>query len=238
MKEQFIRQGGMHILYDSDAVSRFLPAWFEREALKADGAVEHETASGRMPAIFFTIGGAAFVLKHYRRGGWPGRLIRDRYGYLGEAAVRSFREWRLLAELQKLGLPAPAPCAARYQRRGLCYTADLITFRCHGTEPLSQVLMRERLPAERWRALGMILRRFHDAGVYHADLNAHNILLGGHTEEIFVVDFDKARIIGADARRLMHNLARLQHSLSRLRSQSVSFMYEPWNFSELLTGYQ
>ncbi len=238
MKEQFIRQDGTHILYDGDAVPQFAPAWFDRGALQSAGAVERETASGRAPAVFFTAQGGDFVLKHYRRGGWPGRFIRDAYCYGGEATVRSFHEWRLLAELQRLGLPAPAPCAARYRRCGGHYTADLITFRCPGVQPLSQMLAHGRLPAERWHALGAVLRRFHNAGVYHADLNAHNVLLGESTAAVFLVDFDRARIMGAGDARLERNLARLKRSLVKLRRQSQTFAYKDTDFSELLTAYQ
>ncbi len=239
MKEQFIRQGDTHILYDGDAVPQFAPAWFDRGALEAGGAVEREAAEGRAPVVFFTVpGGGEFVLKHYRRGGWPRRFIRDTYCYLGEAAARSFHEWWLLAELQRQGLPAPVPCAARYRRNGLCYTADLITFCYRGVEPLSRVLVRRRLSADRWSALGAVLRRFHDAGVYHADLNAHNVLIGECAESVFLVDFDKARIIDAGAARLERNLRRLQRSLVKLRAQSSVFMYEDADFSELLAGYR
>ncbi len=231
----------MHILYDGDAVPRFSSAWFDRDALERAGAAR-ETDGGRAPAVFFTAdavaGGGEFVLKHYRRGGWPGRFIRDTYCYAGEAAVRSFREWRLLAELQRLGLPAPAPCAARYRRSGGCYSADLITFRLHA-RPLSRLLTQARLPAAHWRALGAVLRRFHAAGVHHADLNAHNVLLGDATQAIFLVDFDKARIVaGARAARFAGNLKRLRRSLLKLRSRSAVFMYEDRDFSELLAGYR
>ena len=243
MKEQVIHRGGAHILYDGDAVPQFDPAWFNRDTLARSGAVEHETRGGREPAVFFSAAGGDFVLKHYRRGGWPGRFIRDVYCYTGEAAVRSFREWRLLVELRNRGLPVPAPCAAQYHRRGMFYTADLITFRCGGTRPLSEVLTRERISADRWYAIGVTLQCFYDAGVCHADLNAHNVLLderfveGGESEKgepVFLVDFDKAKIGG----EMESALRRLRRSLEKLRSQSPAFAYEDGDFVELLEGYR
>ena len=237
MKQQFIRQGGVHILYDSDAAPQFSPDWFAPDTLSHANACERVAQGGRVPALFFTQGDDSFVLKRYHRGGWLGRCVRNTYCYAGEAAVRSFHEWRLLAELQRLSLPAPAPCAARYRRQGMCYTADLITLRLHA-QPLSQVLIRERLLASRWRALGAVLRRFHDAGVYHADLNAHNILIGDGEHDFFVVDFDKARIIAAaKVSRFTGNLKRLRRSLLKLKTQSSVFMYEDKDFSELAGGY-
>ncbi len=249
MKELFIRQNGTHILYDGDAAPRFSPDWFDLDALRRAGAVERETRSGRAPAVFFSAQGDALVLKHYRRGGLPGRFVRDAYFGVKEGAVRSFREWRLLAELQRLKLPAPRPCAARYRRCGISkmyYTADLITFRIPGTRPLSQALARGnnqsdhdagRPPSEQWRAIGATIRRFHDAGVHHADLNAHNVLLGESAAEVFLVDFDKARVITADDARLQANLKRLRRSLDKLRTQSPGFAYEDEDFARLLSGY-
>jgi len=236
MKQQFIRQGGVHILYNADAMPRCLSSWFDRVAPES-GDPEQTACGGRAPVLFFTDNGDEFVLKHYCRGGWLGRFVRDRYCYTGDASVRSFREWRLLAELQRLGLPAPVPHAARYCRYGWCYSADLITVRLPG-RPLSQLLMQACLPAERWRAIGAVLRRFHDAGIYHADLNAHNILLGDNVRAIFLVDFDKARIIArANIGRFAGNLKRLQRSLVKLRAQSAAFMYQDRDFSELIEGY-
>ena len=130
------------------------------------------------------------------------------------------------------------PCAARYRRCGLFYTADLITFRLPA-RPLSQHLIQEPLDAGRWRAIGVVLRRFHDAGVYHADLNAHNILLGTDDETVFLVDFDKARIItNAPLTRFAGNLKRLRRSLLKLRSQLPAFHYEDRDFASLFAAYQ
>ena len=238
-----MRQSGVRILYDDAAAPQFDPAWFDRGSLVRSGAVERETGGGRAPAVFFAAAGDDFVFKHYRRGGWPGRFIREVYFYAGEAMVRSFREWRLLAKLRELSLPVPVPCAARYRRRGTLYTADLITFRCGGTKPLSEVLTRGRLSADGWRTIGAVLRRFDGAGVCHADLNAHNVLLderfvarddsrGG--EPVFLVDFDKAKIGGG----MESSLRRLRRSLAKLRSQSPAFAYKDENFLELLAGYQ
>ena len=61
----------------------------------------------------------------------------------------------------------------------------------------------------RWAAIGRCLRRFHDAGVQHADLNAHNIMLG-EQGEVWVLDFDRGRLRhpGAWRERVLDRLAR------------------------------
>src|SRR5690606_40044036 len=88
-------------------------------------------------------------------GGWeqrrmrPGGLVADlsgcRYLWTGADRTRSFAEWRLLARLRALELPVPQPVAARYVRRGLTYTADLITQMLENTITLAQALVDARV---------------------------------------------------------------------------------------------
>ena len=74
--------------------------------------------------------------------------------------------------------------------------------------------MPARWACDAWAAIGRCIRRFHDYGLCHADLNAHNILLRGD-REVFLIDFDRC------ARRQPGmwrdaNLARLRRSLDKL----------------------
>ena len=236
--ERFIREGGTHILYDGDSGTPFDPAWFDRESLGRMGAVTGETAnSGRVPAIFFKAAGEEFVLKHYRRGGAPGRVVRDTYLYRGEDRVRSFREWRVLADLRRRFAAVPVPFAARYRRSGAFYTADLITFRIPGVRPLSRVL-RERSLGGSWRTVGEAIAALHNANVYHPDLNAHNVLIdeGGG---VYVVDFDKAYVVAGPGagNRLGRNVRRLQVSLLKLKKQFPGFAYEEEDSVEWVEAY-
>src|SRR5688572_13334576 len=56
-----------------------------------------------------------------------------------------------------------------------------------------RLLAAGRMDDARWAAIGRCLRHFHDAGVQHADLNAHNIMLG-EKREVWVLDFDRGRL--------------------------------------------
>ena len=94
--------------------------------------------------------------------------------------------------------------AARVQRSGLFYRADIVTERIDNAESLAQQLARAPLPPEQWREIGRCLRRFHAAAVWHPDMTAHNVLLSG--QQVYLVDFDKSRFDGAPA-RLARNLA-------------------------------
>jgi 3-deoxy-D-manno-octulosonic acid kinase len=137
------------------------------------------------------------------------RLVRDRFLWLGEERTRSFRELRLLGELRGRGLPVPAPVAARYRRGLVSYRAELITELLPQVQSLTATLADGRMDDARWSAVGRCLRRFHDAGVQHADLNADNVMLGPQGE-VWVLDFDRGRLRepGAWRERVLDRLAR------------------------------
>jgi 3-deoxy-D-manno-octulosonic acid kinase len=196
------------ILYDSRRVADAGPQLFDREHWRARGALR-ELVAGRGSIQLIEDGSRSWVLRRYLRGGFAARFANDRYLWLGEDRTRSFRELRLLACLQALGLPVPAPVAGRYRRRGLAYGAELITERLVGARSMEAVLAAGDMNDARWAAVGRCLRRFHDAGVQHADLNARNIMLGPALE-VWVLDFDRGRLRrpGGWSRRVLDRLAR------------------------------
>jgi 3-deoxy-D-manno-octulosonic acid kinase len=206
--------GAGAILYDPSLVDQPSAADFEPSALERAGRLLRGTAGGRGSAWFVAAhGGGEWVLRHFRRGGLVARLVSDRYLYTGEARVRAFREFRLLAELARLGLPAPRPVAARCVRTGPFYRADLLTVAIPHVRSLAE-LAGTGLAAEAWRAVGACVRRFHDALVCHADLNAHNVLIDGRGA-VWLVDFDRGSRRAA-GRWQEANLARLEHSLVKV----------------------
>lgn len=155
-----------------------------------------------------------WVLRHYLRGGLPGRLIRDRYLWLGESLARPFAEWRLLFEMfHELELPVPRPVAARVERAGLWYRGGIITERMEGVA-LAEALAQDGLDPELWQAVGHCLARFHRVGIAHADLNAHNILIAadGH---VSLLDFDRGRRRSPGPWRWW-NIRRLARSLEKI----------------------
>lgn len=189
--------------------------WIERNALE-------EFAGGRGSVSVLRTQEGDWVLRHYRRGGLAARVSADRYFWSGANATRSFREWRLLAELQRLGLPAPAPVAARYERIGLFYRADIITVRLTNAVTLAQAIRGHALPEETWHRIGRTIARFHAAGVHHADLNANNIMLSG--ADVYLLDFDRGRIRARGAWESVV-IARLKRSLEKLRAPDPQMQF-------------
>jgi 3-deoxy-D-manno-octulosonic acid kinase len=211
---RFLEYTGGAMLYDSSRAGNAVAGWLDAEWWRGRGSLT-PVGAGRGAACFIEADGRSLVLRHYRRGGLVARVLRDRYLWRSAERTRSFREWHLLYQLQRAGLPVPVPVAAGFRRRGSSYTCDLLVQRIPATRTLAACVAAGPLPIERWIALGRTLRQFHVRGVCHADLNAHNVLLGEGTTDVWLVDFDRGSLRApgwwCDA-----NLARLHRSLAKI----------------------
>lgn len=191
---------------------------------------------GRGAAWFIAHGAEQWVLRHYRRGGFAARLAEDRYVWLGEERVRSFAEYRLLACLLERGLPVPVPVAAGYRRQGPAYRCDLITRRIRTAMPLSETLAAQPLDAARWTSIGAAVGRLHTAGLDHADLNAHNILLDA-TGAVSIIDLDRGRL-RAGRGWAAGNLRRLHRSLRKIAADLPAGRFGDEDWRSVLAGYR
>jgi 3-deoxy-D-manno-octulosonic acid kinase len=230
---QALAQGAM--LYDGSRLDQMQPEQFEMNYWQSQPNPPELATGGRGTVVF--IGGDQFswALRHYRRGGLPGRVLSDQFLFLGENPTRSFREFRLLAMLYDMGLPVPRPVAARYVRSGAIYRADLITARIPEARPLSSLLDSAELGNEIWANTGKLIRRFHDAGVCHADLNAHNIMVNS-SGELFLLDFDRGTI-RQDGQWKQANLQRLRRSLDKISGANPGINVSEADWSRLLEAY-
>lgn len=226
---------GGAMLYDASRIGNLTPASFDPSHWRARGEIEGESR-GRGAVQFIGTQGRRWVLRHYRRGGFMARLLPDRYLWSGEAAARPFAEWQLTYHLHRAGLPVPAPVAARYQQDGLTYRGDIITERLIETLPLAECLRVGALSLLNWIAIGRCIRRFHDLGVCHADLNARNVLLG-RADEVFLVDFDRGSLrkpgLWCDA-----NLVRLRRALEKVTYALPAERFTEADWHGLLDGYR
>lgn len=222
------------VLCNAAAEVQAVPAWFEPRYWISRGSVVG-SSPGRGATLQFEEGGRRFVLRHYRRGGMVSGVLADRFVWAGESRTRPLRELQLNLRLHAAGLPVPLPVAARYERDGRTYRADFITELLPATESLAARLARSDLGLPAWAAIGRCIRRFHDHGLCHADLNAHNILLRGESE-VFLVDFDRcarrAPGLWSDA-----NLARLRRSLDKLEDGRPQRRFDDAQWHCLLAAY-
>jgi 3-deoxy-D-manno-octulosonic acid kinase len=226
---------GGAMLYDSSRAGNAAPDWLDASWWAARGAVS-AASEGRGSAALIEADGRSLVLRHYRRGGFVARLVADRYWWRGAERTRSFREWHLLYHMYRAGLPVPMPIAAGYRRSGRTYTADLLVQRIPGARSLAQAVGAAPLPLATWMAIGRCLRHFHARGICHADLNAHNILLGAAEDEIWVIDFDRGSLRSpgwwSDA-----NLVRLQRSLLKHTAGTGAERFSAADWQMLLDSY-
>lgn len=169
---------------------------------------------GRGSAWFVTGAFGDAVLRRYRRGGMLGRIVHDRYVWQGVESTRCVREYRLLRALHAQQLPVPAPLAAGWWRQGPTYRQALLTARVPQSESLAGRLARNMHVAP-WDAAGAMIARFHLAGVDHADLNAHNILVDAE-ERLWLIDFDRGSQGAHNANVGERNLQRLRRSLNKI----------------------
>jgi 3-deoxy-D-manno-octulosonic acid kinase len=233
-EEALARWAGGAMLYDASALGQSEPHLFDLGFWQQAGSVE-TTSGGRGTVAFVrTPQGERWVLRHYRRGGLVARLSDDRYLWTGEARTRSFHEWRLLRQLREWQLPVPRPIAAGYTRNGMSYRADLLTEELPVRLTLAQALQAGALPASAWEAVGHCVGALHARGVQHADLNAHNLLLGAQGA-VYVLDFDRGRI---RARGAWENdvLLRLQRSLRKVTTGLPPDRFGADQWQALLAG--
>ena len=224
------------ILFDPTVAPQVERAWFERDYWRHRDALR-VLAGGRGGVAVIDTPAGECVLRHYHRGGLIAKLSADRYVWQGAARTRSFAEFRLLETMRAMGLPVPVPIASRYCRHGLLYTADLITARIADARTLAECLAQGELDAALATAVGALVARFHRAGVRHADLNAHNVLLA--PDGLYLIDFDRGRLRSPAARWQAANLQRLRRSLLKEdagESNPATFDEELWQ--PLLRGYQ
>jgi len=177
-------------------------AGFEEEAAGA-GLRSRETwerlllgaaiGSGRGGAARLVLpGGSRVVLKRMRRGGVMAPVWRERFPGTG----------RLLANLTvpmeaiSRGVPTPEPVAMLMMegpRR--MFSAWIALTEITGTEDLLTRLRRPPAPGiEEMRSVLETVRRTHDAGLRHRDLNLGNLLVGDGEEgwTVHIIDLDRA----------------------------------------------
>lgn len=157
----------------------------------------------------------ALVRKHYFRGGLVANWNRDHYWFLGESSCRSFHEFRVLNEVLERGLPAPQVVAAFYWRRGLRYQAELYTSLIPQALSLQQLISMQTAELEHFKAAGRCIRQFHNAGLWHADLNAMNLVFDAE-DQCYLLDFDQARWRKPKAKWKHENLSRLLRSIDKI----------------------
>lgn len=233
-EEALARIAGGAMLYDASCLGHPDACVFEAGHWQQSGTLQSATGGRGTVAFITTPQGQRWVLRHYRRGGVVARWLGDRYLWTGESQTRSFAEWRLLRQLRAWNLPVPRPVAARYHRAGLLYRADLLTAELPTRTTLAAALRAAPVAVEMWQAVGRCVRGLHARGVQHADLNAHNLLLG-EDGTVYVLDFDRGRVRPRGPWE-QQVLARLQRSLRKVTTGLPGDRFGDQQWAQLLRG--
>jgi 3-deoxy-D-manno-octulosonic acid kinase len=185
-----------------------LERWLGGAATAGEGRAA--TALAALPG-----GRARVVVRRMRHGGWLGPLLGARY----LDAERAARELDATAVLRARGAPVPEPVFALALRRGTCWAHALATVYEEGAADALAFLASapgEERVLRAAAACGAALRRFHDAGGRHADLQIKNLLVreARAGAEVIVIDLDRgAAGAPADPARRARELGRLWRSL-------------------------
>ncbi len=181
-------------------------------------------------------GGRAVYVRQYRRGGLMRLLWKDLYLRRPE---RPLIELVATEVARAAGCPVPTVLAVCVQEAGLFYRAWIVTEEVDGARDFieayrdSDTERRRRL----LRDVGVQVRALESAGVYHADLNGHNVLVddGGR---ITFIDFDRAYVDRpGQTERSRGVMQRFLRSLTKL-CQALAVEAEPDALRLLESGYR
>lgn len=204
------------------------------DSVLASGATLHQWAAGHDDRAHFVGRGTVYsipaptpgpdarkrwVVRHFERGGAMAMHMRDRYLRVGR--LRPWRELAASVTARTRGVRTPAVVCAVAYPDGVCYRADMVTEAVPDARTLADTLL-DHDGSRGWLVAmsraGEVIRRLAELGVFHVDLNAHNILFpSGPDAECFVVDLDRARILrrrSPSARERMQ--ARLTRSIMKI----------------------
>ena len=201
---------------------------------------------GRGTTFRIFIKGIGYVIvRRYRHGGLFGKVFRDRY-FFGH---RALEELFCLTTASIRGVPVPEALGVSERRRRFWfipspfYTALIATTEIADSINLPVFLNGvddTKLRGEVLLRAGAAIKKMHDAGIHHKDLNMNNLLVKTGEDAIFIIDFDRAKIFPLLTDRLrLRSLKRLLRSVRKLaRLGDINDKNINDNdFLHILTGY-
>ena len=228
-----------HYLFNKDLVAEDLSLFDELPGASSNNM-------GRGTVYFRSVntraGDSNVVVKQYRRGGMVRHFNRDLYWHSHYSKSRVWLEFMLLAKMTTMGLPVPVPIAGRVKRKfSYLFESTIVTQEIEQAETFADCLKQHSGLSSNhalWQKTGETIKRFHNANIYHADLNASNILITKH-HDIYLIDFDKGQHSPNSTSDWKNkNLDRLQRSLLKYQRADSQFQYSAERWAALLAGYE
>lgn len=209
-------------------------AWAEA-VVRGEAQVVGSVGGGRAahPLVRLPDGGEG-VVRRYHRGGLVRHLNRDRYF----AGHRAFEELAATERARAAGVAAPEVLVAAEHPARPGYRALLATRRIEGAVGIDRWLSGAGdTGVAVLEAAGEQIRRMHQAGIAHPDLNLRNLLVApgrDGTPSVHLIDFDRARLSAEPVppSRRASDLLRLVRSAAKLR-----LALAPGQWEALARGY-
>ncbi len=235
MMEVLNKQEGHYFWqYDRSCFEEMSSSIFEADYWKEKNAITGQE-SGRGTTWFLKHKDHELVLRHYLRGGFIRHLSHDRYIFTGMKNTRSIAEFDILTKLLEKKLPVPKPAATQVIKHGLFYEADLLTHKIPSAQDLVQVLQHTQAK-EFFQELGSVIAKFHQLGVFHADMNIQNILQDNQGK-FWLIDFDRAQILTPHAKWQQATLNRLKRSFEKERGR-FDIRWDDKDWDAFMKGYK
>lgn len=233
--EKTVKNGNIYCRFNESLTKAFVIDFFDSQYWQQKQAITG-TAKGRGVTYFIENASQHWVLKHYFRGGLIGKLINDRYIYTGINNTRAIEEYELLKKMQLLGLPVPTPIAVKITKHLFFYQADILTSRITNAKDIVGLLSQKSISKELWQAVGKAIKQFHQHGIYHDDLNCHNILIDNNNK-VWLIDFDRSKQKNIEKNWQEANLERLLRSFNKEKNRLDNFYWHNNDWQHLISGY-
>jgi len=171
------------------------------------------------------------VIRHYRRGGKVQKFIKDIFW----GRSRPLRELWIGHQAMEQGVPTAEIVAACHTNvfwrlhRGDLISKEIVPGKDLATylAELPQPLPKERVLEKRKAVamVGTLVRKMHDVGIFHGDLNLKNIILQvSESGDIkgYIIDFDKSFLRSPLREKMrVRNLFRLNRSAEKFKRQGL-----------------
>ena len=174
----------------------------------------------RKSAFRLALDGVELFARRGRRGGMIASILSD--VYLG-IAPRPLTELAVTVEAMRRGIRVAEPMGAMVEWLGPALYRGFFLTRAVNGMTLWEFVKTDDDPTVRNHVLAQAraaIDTMHDKGLFHADLNLHNLLVTQVREgfSVIIIDLDKARLFDAPLSFSMRraNAARLKRSSRKL----------------------
>jgi len=190
-----------------------------------------------------SVGRTDVVVKKYQRGGVIRHFNKHLYWHQHYSRSRVWLEFKLLSKMIAMNLPVPVPVAGMVRMKfpqwfeSIIITQEIVQSKTLANSLQSHQSTDPSISHSLWQSVGKTIKRFHTAGIHHADLNASNILVTDN-HDIYLIDFDRGRLRADRTGWKKGNLDRLQRSMAKLKKRQPDFHYSKENWDVLMAAYQ